>query len=300
MQLPENFEQFKSVVIEKIRTYCDTNIWPFDYEIFSGWLNNFENALDEYLALQILDSLIVRSYDMARASYSRVLFGPIWQYISEETSIPIGKIDDWKSHLRSGALNKQIRFAPVKLLDDQGESGGAIYRLLSSDVNTDRYGLAKASVAPELLILIDDFIGSGDQFSDFAKEFDLANKLHLYKIIYCPLIAFSEGIEKINNLYPDLTVIAGEYLDETDSFLRGEPNDQFRNDPQNTVADVKKHLQILKTKYSPKMEDWLGYNEAALPLSFEWGCPNQTPPILFMDYSPKKKGWSKLFNRRAL
>ncbi|AUZ83797.1 phosphoribosyltransferase-like protein [Methylophaga nitratireducenticrescens] len=300
MQLPENFEQFKSVVLDKIKTYCDSNIWPFDYEDFSGWLHNFDVDLEEYIALQLLDSLIVRSYDMAKASYSRLLFGSLRQYLIDHTTLPIGSIQQWKKHLKSGSLKNQVRFAPVRLLEDQGESGGAIYRLMSSDIDTDGYSFSKSQLQPELLILVDDFIGSGSQFENFAKEFDLSDKLSKFKVIYCPLMAFSDGIQKISVEYPSLVVLAGEYIDETDSLFRGAGDQPFRNDPINTVADVRAYLEVMKDKYAPNMTNWFGFESASLPVLFEWGCPNQTPSILYMNYSRRKVNWNKLFNRRAL
>ena len=65
MKLPVNSENFKEIVLEKIRTYCDTNIWPFEYDYFAAWLNNFDCPIEEYLALQMLDNLIVLSISSA-------------------------------------------------------------------------------------------------------------------------------------------------------------------------------------------------------------------------------------------
>jgi len=113
MQLPSDSEVFKEVVIEKIKTYCDTDIWPFEYEIFMAWLSNFDCKIEEYLALQMLDSLIIRSYEMAKASYARLLYGPVRQYLVQNTPIQTGSIQQWKTHLTKGSLNGQLRFVMV-------------------------------------------------------------------------------------------------------------------------------------------------------------------------------------------
>jgi len=299
MLLPENSEHFKIIVLGKIKTYCDTNIWPFDYDKFTGWLKNFDCKIEEYLALQILDSLVVRSNEMAIASYSRLFVGSLRQYVIEQTSIDIGTIPSWKTSLKRGTLNKNIRFSPVKKKNDEGESGSNIYRMISGLVETNRYSFAKSKNAPKLLILVDDVIGSGDQFTEFAVEFDLANKLDSYQIVYCPLIGFEKGISRIKDLYPKLNILPCEQISESNALFYGSDDDLFKNDPINTIADARSFLLEMKGKYGPKMAFWFGHNDVAVPLSFGWGCPNQTPSILYMEHSTQKNGWSRLFNRRA-
>lgn len=300
MQLPENFEQFKSVVLEKIRTYCDSKIWPFPFEKFCGWLNNFDDPLDEYVALQILDSLIVRSKAMAISSYSKLLSCEIRQFIANETEINPGSINLWRKNLKQGSLNSNIRFAPVRLKKDQGESGSSIYRMLSDLISTELYALSNAKKTPEIIILVDDFLGSGDQFSDFATEFDLSKKLDSSIVVYTPLMALECGIETISLKYPKLKIIPAECLTKPDLLFSDDDEEQFRNDPLNTVADVRGHLESMKIKYAPKVSNWLGYKNHTAPVSFEWGCPNQAPSILYIEYSSEKDTWNRLFNRRAL
>lgn len=299
MYLPENSEQFKSVVIEKIRTYCDTKIWPFDYDQFIGWLHNFDCKIEEYIALQILDSLIVKSKDMSIAGYERLLCGSIRQHLNKHTSIDVGSISEWKKKLKNGSLSNKLRFTSVKLNDVDGESGSSVYRMLSDIFNTKRYSLASSTNLPEVIILIDDFIGSGDQFNEFAGQFELINKLETTHIIYCPLIAFEVGVSRIKAAYPKLHIMPTEYIYASDSLFFGPENKLFKKDPKNTTSDVKKFFEDMHKKYAPNMPHWFGRDNAALPLSFEWGCPNQAPSMLYMESSSKKNSWNRLFNRRA-
>lgn len=299
MQLPHNSEAFKSIVIEKIKTYCDTNIWPFEYEIFSAWLSNFTCKIEEYLALQILDHLIVRSNEMAKASYARLLHGEIRQHLLDNTALNVGSIQKWKSHLAKGTLCQKLRFSPVKLESDQGESGSVIYRMLSREIDTNKYSLAIAKKAPDVLILIDDFIGSGTQFDEYAEEIGLIEKLKNTHIIYCPLIGFEVGINLIKSNYPDLHILPAEYIFKSDSLFFKGNGIYFKNDQINTVADVENFLTTMKIKYAPKMPNWFGFDEAGLALAFEWGCPNQTPALLYMMNSKNNSNWNQLFSRRA-
>jgi hypothetical protein len=47
------------------------------------------------------------------------------------------------------------------------------------------------------------------------------------------------------------------------------------------------------------MSNWFGFAESGLPLAFEWGCPNQTPALLYMMNSKNNLNWNQLFSRRA-
>jgi hypothetical protein len=299
MQLPNNSEAFKSIVIEKIKTYCDTHIWPFEYELFSAWLSNFACKIEEYVALQILDNLIVRSNEMARASYARLLHSDVRQHLLENTTLDVGSIQKWKSHLTKGSLSQKLRFAPVKLASDQGESGSVIYRMISKEIDTNRYSFAKAQQTPDVLILIDDFIGSGTQFDEYAKEIDLSELLKTTHIIYCPLIGFEVGIDLIMSNFPDLHILPAEYIFKSDSLFFKGKSLYFKNDQENTIADMEEFLAGMKEKYAPKMPNWFGFEQACLPLAFEWGCPNQTPALLYMNNSKNKHNWNQLFSRRA-
>jgi len=300
MQLPNNSEAFKAMVIEKIKTYCDTNIWPFESEKFTAWLANFDSKTEEYLALQILDSLIVRSYEMAKASYARLLYGPVRQYLIQNTSIATGSIQQWKSHLEDGALSNQLRLAPVRLTGAEGESGGVIYRMLSEELDTNKYSLGKAKKPPEVIILVDDMVGSGKQFIKFSEQFELADKLENTEVLYCPLIGFETGIEAVQRKHPKLKVLPAEYIYKSDSLFFGADDEFFKGDNQNTIADVKSFLMEMRAKYAPKKQFWNGFDDAGLSLAFEWGCPNQTLALLHMGNSQAKNEWQRLFSRRSL
>lgn len=300
MELPDNWFLFKEIVIDKIRTYCRANIWPFQFEDFAAWLHNFDDEKEEYFALQLLDSLIVRSNDMAKVTYARLLHSDVRQYLIGESIISNISIPKWKQNLKQGGLSSVLRFAPVRTLTDEGESGSVIFRLLSSEVETNRYSYAKATVNPKVLILIDDFVGSGLQFADdFAPEFNLIEKLKDTLILYCPLIAFQDGIDFISQKFPKLKILPGEAIDRNESFFYGDESLPFKNDQINSIGEVKSFYAEMQKKYAPKMESWFGYELACLPLVFEWGCPNQTPSILWMNHSKYNKNWHKLFSRRA-
>lgn len=302
MQLPPNWLLFKRMVLNNIKLYCATNIWPFKYESFTAWLNNFDNELDEYLALQLIDSLIVRSKQMAMVGFARLLHSEIRQTLIEKKVINESiDIIKWRRMMRVGGLENIIKFSPIYTKEQAGESGNSIYRFISQELATGRYLLKETRNKPKVIVLVDDFIGSGEQFiTDFSRNFELEERLKTQIIIYCPLIAYEVGIDKIKNKFPDIILLPVETINKESSIFGGNEDDLFKNDTINTKQSVKNHLISMQHKYaSPNMPSWLGYDDAALPLAFEWGCPNQTPSILWMHETPKVESWSKLFSRRS-
>lgn len=303
MKLPNNWMLFKTLVLEKIRTYCALKIWPYDYDLFTAWLSNFATPEDEYVALHLLDSLIVRSKEMAVSGYSRLLHGDLREYLVKNNIIDSKlSIRDWMSALKSGTLRNEIIFIPVRLKQDYGKSGSTLFRLLSKYVRTDITS-EEISAIPfgKTIILIDDFIGGGTQFESYADEVGLRNVMLNSTVIYCPLIAIEMGMNRLKNIFPGLRILPVETIDISHSlFFTDNRNEKFRNDCDNSVEDIKSHYVAMKAYYAAKnMSFWLGKDEACLPLVFEWGCPNQTLSILWMDYSPKIENWRPLFSRRS-
>lgn len=302
MELPPNWVLFKQIVLDNVKLYCGTNIWPFKYESFTAWLNNFDNELDEYLALQLIDSLIVRSNQMAKVGFARLLHSQIRQTLIEKKVIDESiDITKWKRFMRVGGLQKTIQFSPIRTNEQAGESGNSIYRFISSELATEKYSLNESRNRPEAIILVDDFIGSGQQFiTGFSKNFGLEERLKTQIVIYCPLVAYEVGIKEIQTKFPKLILLPVETIYKESSIFSGNKDDFFKNDTINTIESVKKHLVSMQYKYaSSRMPSWLGFDDASLPLAFEWGCPNQTPSILWMHETPKVESWKKLFSRRS-
>jgi hypothetical protein len=301
MRLPENSHEFRTHVLDKLRVYCDAKIWPFEFDQFTRWLSNFDCKIEEYLALHLLDSLIVRSNDMAVASYERLFYGELRQHLIKNAIIESKPLKVWRDQLAHGYLCKSIKFIPVNMGED-GESGHVVYRMLSSFLNTTRYQLSPDEPNPDLkaIVIVDDVLGSGEQFLDFAEEFKLQEKLSNYQIIYCPLMACEDGITTVNQKFENLKILPAEHIPRSTHLFSEPLLDNFKKDLFNTKADAKAFLEQMKTKYAPRMDDWLDRNDASLCLAFQWGCPNQSPALLYMNRSNYRTDWNQLFQRRSM
>ncbi|EGY53247.1 hypothetical protein HMPREF9371_0545 [Neisseria shayeganii 871] len=208
-------------------------------------------------------------------------------------------LSEWKYQLKNGGFNSILRFSPITTNNSQGESGSTVYRSLSPIIATNEYSLKNEDV--EIIILIDDILGSGKQFlNEFAPNFFLKEKLNDKLVIYSPIVAYSKGIEAVNKQYPNLHILPIEIVSEKSNLFFGDPQAKFRNDQINTLQVAKNFFQSMQQNYgSEKSDYWFGYENACLPIVFEWGCPNQAPHILWMKNSPSHSNWKQLFFRRA-
>jgi hypothetical protein len=64
-----------------------------------------------------------------------------------------------------------------------------------------------------IFVFIDDFLGSGDQFSEFFREENL-NSIKPWYPVYSPLVAHQEGIRKLKAELPQVRVCTVEILSQ--------------------------------------------------------------------------------------
>ncbi len=305
MVLPDNWKLFRSLVLEKIKTYCGTGIWPIDFEKVTAWLGNFKECEeDEYVALHFLDSLIVRSSEMAVSGYGRLLRSDIRQHLIEKGVIDSNQsIDNWMRLLKLKSSISKFQFHPVKSESENGESGSTLFRKLScffrSDLMPNNIDQNSKNI---VYILIDDFLGGGDQFLDFFNDSKIKDVLVNNTVIYAPLIAYAPGLERVKRRCEKLDVLPVEIIGSEDSIFFSNPKNKnyFRNDTQNSVSEVVLHYQDMKSRYASEyMPYWCGRDDAGLTLAFEWGSPNQSCSVLWMEDTPKNNNWHQLFRRRS-
>lgn len=309
---PENWTVYRDHVLSKIEAYCNAGLWEFDPNYAALWLANFaECEEDEYLAVRILDKIIYRSNEMLLSTYHRYVATKLRGHLKSCSAIASQDLDSWMRFLSQGSgpyrNDFNTRFVAVTRKYDSGHSGSAIIRKLNSNLIatnlTKTLDQIKDNESISHLVLIDDVLGSGKQFCDYAMEVNLESLLQTKTIIYSPLIALDTGVSNLLEKYPSLIVDPLETLDPRDAFFVSDDDDDeyyFRNDKTNSIEAFKIHYLALMKKHSPRFIEPLGWESAALTLAFEWGCPNQTLPICYLDSSIKvESGWRQLFSRRS-
>lgn len=306
MRLPDDLNEYQRQVERKLESCCRARIWPIPLSDFQAWLHNFqEDELDYYVALRVLDSLIYRSKSMLISAYSTYLI----RYIRPSLENIIGEriaINEFCSALNGSGqrrLSRYLSFSSPRVADEEGESGSTVIRMLNSNVIDPRYNKSVLEVenmvsdGGHLHIFLDDFVGSGDQFYQWFKP----KEARVYKpglhLIYAPLMGWHKGVDYLSAEFPSVDISPVELLGPRHSIIVNE-DVHIEDKVSQHAQEVGSHLISMKERYGKRMPFWMGRDDAALPLAFEWGCPNQAIALLWMHHSTKQD-WSQLFSRRS-
>lgn len=142
-------------------------------------------------------------------------------------------INEWFGCLKKDST-LQIRFMGVDT-QAQSQSGNTVIRGIAPFIH-DKLIINNVEKMHEIMkenqliiVLIDDFLGSGDQLHKFYNK-DI--KDHLAEdsgvtIVYCPLIAMRQGIESVKNGIKDLRIFACETIDANYQLFHPESIKEF-------------------------------------------------------------------------
>lgn len=134
------------------------------------------------------------------------------------------------------------------------------------------------------VILIDDFIGSGDKL---IKKINYLRSLVPNKIIACICpVGMKEGVERLKNEYPDIAFIVPKLLKK--GITDYDENADYR---KKIIENLSKSIEI------KEIEKFLGYGNSEALFSYEkyTNIPNNVFPIF---WSKNKRGIRRLFMRR--
>ena len=191
----------------------------------------------------------------------------------------------------------KIRIVPVVLPDDPPtKSGNVICRLLKRNLRFNENWIVTSDyldVSSQCCtIFVDDFLGSGDQFSDFLTFTGLNNDLQKGKFLYAPLVGHVDGISKLRREFPNLRTTCVEQLDDSHGFFTG--NRAFP-DGENDVDTAREfYYRFLAKNGIDLARERRGYGQFELLYAFEDAAPDNSLPVLWFDRSDD---WQPLFNR---
>lgn len=308
MKLPSDWARYKETVERRAHALASAGLWSVRNDDINRWLNNFQNEEYRYLALHILDSVIFRTSRMLVSGYTHFLNSEFRHYVRAHNPKAPSAIREWMAAL-AAQENKRPSWAnniiicPVKKENETTESGSRVARALTSDlVGQAWFGhLTRergAKLENHLILLVDDFAGSGKQFVDFADSIQLKSICKKNRVIYAPLMAMSSGHAKIKADYPEVDFHPIELLEAAAGIFSGSPDAPFRNDSLNTVGDALACYNAIIKDYRLTCGDGLGYEQAGMSVAFEWGCPNQTLSVLHHEQK-RPHPWNRLFCRRG-
>lgn len=296
--VPRDGEVFEADVLERCQNLITSGIWEgIPQHRMKAWLTNFSTAPERYFAACVLDALIYRSENqtvaMMRQIFERTLPDLLRTDPSQHPST-----HDWGEALhRDTPTDPGLRLIPViRSEDSPAKSGPLICRMYRRHLQfNDRWMIwpwqlpDARSRGTSVFVFVDDFLGTGDQFSSFVECHSLAGSFEDIYAVYAPLVAHTKGIQFLLSRYPKLRVIASEVLDDA-HHLFSDSAICFRDDLNSPSAAHAFYMQISREH---GLRSTTGYGDLALAYAFEHATPDNCLPMLWQA-TPK---WKPLFER---
>lgn len=300
--VPEQYSQLFDEVTQRFRLLIRKRVLhKIDEIVLDNWLGNFISAEDRYIAARILDGLIYRSEPMLYSSIDQLLQCVLTSQLRQWDLYSPKSIEDFLSSLKDGDPSHPVRFVAIDKSfanEEPGKSGDIIIRhvrqrgRVSAKLTCSPESIPSLPDSVKVLVFVDDIIGSGKQFKKFAKFHELDVHAARFKSLYCPMMAYDDGVATIQHAYPWLTVSPIEMLSERHRFYHADSEEanKWAADKTNTIADVREHVSALAvaagippaTKFSLE-----------LLVAFDHSTPNNTLPLLWA----RSDKWHPLLTR---
>lgn len=304
MELPDGWKVFYQGVCERTQALSKNQIWNNDASSMLAWLANFSREEHQYIASHILDRLTFRTERMTESAY-RLFFASKFRYFCQQQFGQLGdNVEDWLLGLKSRECRwaEDILICSVSKAGEHGESGSHMIRILTGDLIHQQHVFpidAKQLDSEEnkIILIVDDFLGSGRQFKKFSKETNLREAAAKNKIIYAPSMAYYKGVDSLAKEDYGIDVAPLEIVTRKEQFFSHEPNAAFCGDDINSedsVLEVYNDMRQLDDSFNSNA--WLGFKKASLCVGFQWGCPNQSLGIMWYE---GQSNWHRLLKRRG-
>lgn len=275
----------------------------FDIIKLNTWIKNFD-ALEngEYYACKILNRIIAYS----ESDIVQMLQDGIYKIMHKEVILPLLKEKEFSvleselDYSIQEALDKTL-FAPLLAYGVPGESADSMMRFLTQKFKPSIKNKMFISKIPEdypcnTIILVDDCIGSGEQFSEFWETAEISNRkllrdwckernIHAY---YLCLVAFDKSIDRLKGEYSDISIITIEEISEKHGIFN----------INNEVWDNEQELKMAKCEIQKLIQEkginLKGHDELDFGVILHNSIPDWSLPILFKE----KNDWRLLVERK--
>lgn len=251
-----------------------------------AWLEQFGSPFEQRLIYNLLTQIKFYTQDLIRQKMKEA-FGIVTRSFTR--------------HIEPGkAKLKQIL---VSYLDSPGKSGSSYAKLFADENNIySKFVVSKSELATkikdksiEVLVFVDDIIGTGDSSIRYFKDLISQNIFYEkknFKIFFISITGFQTGKEKLQHFLSEHSLdIRIHICDELDSSCKVfSDNSKFFPNQNN-----KQRVKDLCYKFGTELvrDAPLGYGDSQSWVVFENSCPNNNLPILWEE----RVNWSPLFKR---
>jgi hypothetical protein len=293
MDLKSRFDElFVEESFSKSRSYIETGIWEgLDKTRLNRWISQFETHENKILCSFILESITYRTDSQLKGMLYHALEKTIPQALREKN------YDFSSSHLveilrdyKKKAKHKPISIVPViRTIDPPTKSGPLVARLLKRHTRVNdqflKWPWEVDNLENTVVIFIDDFVGTGNQFIEFFKsrvKFDESNAY-----IYVPLAAHVDGIKRISDELPQVLIRPVETISDENNFFNSIALRYNLSVAQiDELHDI--YSKFLKFSGLHKLRKSMhyGFNRFSLCYCFQHAVPNASLPLIW-GHSPR-------------
>ena len=294
-KLPEGGPIYTEHIVARTKDLIAHNIWQGLEEIqLSTWLKNFPTDEHRYFAARILDTLMFRSAPQTKSMVT---------HLFQRTIPDLARLHGLPSDLYSAydrlrdRAEPNMRLVPVVPSEDPiMSSGPLIARLTRNHLNfRKKWMIRHQEIKPTtpFVVFIDDFIGTGGQFSKFLQRANLEHLVVERRCCFVTLAAHRDGIEQLKSKFPNLAVSGVDLLEPRNGLFH-EQSLAFP-DGTNSIDDAKAFYNEMLDEIhvtSPRFRG--GYGQLHLAYAFEHAVPNNSTPLLWWSSCAN---WTPLFKR---
>ena len=266
--------------------------------IIFKWLDNFQNEEEIYYALKLANFISYYNLDEIRYSWKRIIMNRVLNYLIDDIFIYDSieeNYDYYRKYLAERAIfvgyGKAGKSGPMMLsiFQQSHDIKGLVYMEFKEFLYTDK-NLREF----EIIFLLDDFIGTGNQaIESWKKKFgmksyqDISDENKHLKFIYLTLMSYKGGKEKIESEIP-IKVISHIEVGETFEVFSDKSVCYQKS------VEREKGKSIMEGKGKLLCNFPLGYENMELAIAFQHNTPNNSLPVIWK----KEKGiWEPLFER---
>ena len=211
-------------------------------------------------------------------------------------------VPDWALLMQDERSDPGVRFVAVATSSDAPtKSTSLILRWLKRHFKVceewliSTWSPSVATLSPStVIIFIDDFLGTGSQFTKFYASEQLSMRLALHQQAYTPLVAWSQGAKDVELNCPNVVVRSVELLDNSHRIFHKECKcfDDGVNDA--AVAEAFYNSLLVDRGIQLLGDARRGYGGLELAYSFEHASPDNCLPLFWWKESI---AWTPLFDR---
>lgn len=301
--LPNDGELFTQQILDRCDDLIASGVWEgIGHDRLGIWMNNFSTPTERYFAATILDALIYRSEKQTIALMESLFQRTLPDLLRKHPPATPAAMP-WIDCLRTTNIfaPPPVRLVPVIRSDDSpAKSGPALCRLYRRHLGLNQawmiwpwqIGICRAKGIMQFLF-IDDFLGTGEQFCEFADYFKLSSNLKDCYAVYGPLVAHGDGIAAIAKHVPEIHVAAVETIDQSYSLFSDKSHwfQDSTNSP--TLARVFYDDLVKKAAFQLKPETLRGFGNLSLTYAFSHATPDNCVPLLWCESA----NWKPLLDR---